>query len=84
MNNTVYVLKEYDLDFKEWDLIGVCSTLEDCANMIYEYFGEYQVLQEWDIRDSGLEYKKKLLVNVLCKLPEETMIHCEYYTLNTI
>jgi NADPH-dependent curcumin reductase CurA len=50
-----YVIIETDID-DETFVIGVCSSPEKCRELVKEYYGEDVLIEEKDVRDSGIEF----------------------------
>ena len=61
MKNLI-VIEEIDKDKKSF-IIGVCDNMEKALELTKEFFGEYEVLNIKDVRDSGIEY----IYEILCE-----------------
>lgn len=57
------VIYERDEQDGEEEVIGVADSVDNAKEMMKEYYGEYKVIEEWDIRDSGIEYSYKISVD---------------------
>lgn len=60
MKNLVYVIHEIDLDDNERIVVGVADSLVNVDKVVDEYYGKYKVVHYEDIRDSNLEWVKKI------------------------
>lgn len=59
----VYTITEEDFNLGTFAVIGVCDSIEKANEKINRYYGQFKELEHEEIRDSGLEFKKKLRVN---------------------
>lgn len=59
----VYVIHEIDLEDKEHLVSGVASSLEDANRLLNEYYGKFEVISHEDVRDSNIEWVKKIKVH---------------------
>lgn len=76
------VIHEQDLQDKEQDVIGVCSSVENAELLINEYYGEFVEISKQDIRDSALEYSKILEVKGINEEPYRVKITLQWFSLN--
>ena len=51
----LYVIESTDGEDHETFVIGVASDMKNARRMIEEYYGKHKVIEERDIRDSGIE-----------------------------
>lgn len=62
MNNIIYVLIEQDLKDNEIIVIGVSDSVENANLVFHNYYGDFEVINYNDIRDSGLVWEKTIKV----------------------
>ena len=60
MDNVVYVLHERDLQNNSIDILGVATSLEDADRMMQGYYGFFKLVEFRDVRDSGIEWVKRI------------------------
>ena len=63
MSKIVYVIHEKDLKYQEEDVLGVVSDINNVDNLLKDYYGKYETINFIDIRDSNIEYVKKIKVD---------------------
>ena len=63
MSKLVYVIHEKELNYKEYDVIGVVSDLNNIDKLLLDYYGKYETINFMDVRDSNIEYVKKIKVD---------------------
>ena len=78
------VIHEQALDDMLHMVIGVADSVENAQKIIDEYYGEHEELFFHDIRDSNIEWQKKLLVEALNGEYTEVSVWLEWFTLNSI
>lgn len=76
------VIHEQDLQDKEQDVIGVCSSIENAEKLIKEYYGEFIEISKQDIRDSTLEYSKILEIKGIDEETYRVKITLQWFSLN--
>jgi hypothetical protein len=57
----VYLIHETNQQ-GEADIIGISSTPERAEYLIEEYYGGYSLLDHKDVRDSGIEWVRKIAI----------------------
>ena len=82
MSNSVIVIHEKDHEDNSRNVIGVASTVENAQKIIDTYYGDYKELQFIDIRDSNLEWSKRLEVIGAYKKTYEVTVTLEWFELN--
>ena len=60
MSKIVYVIHEKDCKYKEEDVLGVVSDINNVDNLLKDYYGKYETIKFIDVRDSTIEYVKKI------------------------
>ena len=65
MSKIVYVIHEKDCKYKEEDVLGVVSDINNVDNLLKDYYGKYETINLRDIRDSTIEYVKTIKVDGL-------------------
>ena len=65
MSRIVYVIHEKDCKYKEEDVLGVVSDINNVDNLLKDYYGKYETINLRDIRDSTIEYVKTIKVDGL-------------------
>ena len=63
MSKLVYVIHEKDLKYQEEDILGVVSDINNVDYLLKDYYGKYETINFIDIRDSNIEYVKKIKVD---------------------
>ena len=63
MSKIVYVIHEKDCKYKEEDVLGVVSDINNVDNLLDDYYGKYETINFRDIRDSTIEYVKTIKVD---------------------
>ena len=63
MSKLVYVIHEKELNYKEYDAIGVVSDLNNIDKLLLDYYGKYETINFMDVRDSTIEYVKTIKVD---------------------
>ena len=63
MSKIVYVIHEKDLKYQEEDVLGVVSDIKNVDNLLKDYYGKYETINFIDVRDSTIEYFKKIKVD---------------------
>ena len=63
MSKLVYVIHEKDWKYKEEDVLGVVSDINNVDNLLKDYYGKYETISFRDVRDSNIEYVKKIKVD---------------------
>jgi len=58
MKKGVYVIHEYDYEYKDNSVLGVCSSLKEVDRLVDEYYRSFETLSFTDIRDSNLVWSK--------------------------
>ena len=76
------VIHEQDLQDKEQDVIGVCSSIENAEKLIKEYYGEFIEISKQDIRDSTLEYSQILEIKGIDEETYIVKITLQWFSLN--
>jgi hypothetical protein len=80
----VFVIHEKDLDDHEQIVIGVADSVENAERIIREYYGDYKQLSYRDIRDSDIEYSKRLEVKDHLDKPHIVEVYLQWFTVNEI
>jgi hypothetical protein len=80
----VLVIHEKDFEDFEQIVIGVADSVESAERMIREYYGDYKELSYRDIRDSDIEYSKRLEVKDHLDKPYMVEIHLQWFSVNEI
>ena len=63
MSKIVYVIHEKDCKYKEEDVLGVVSDINNVDNLLKDYYGKYKTINFRDIRDGTIEYVKTIKVD---------------------
>ena len=66
MSKIVYVIHEKDCKYKEEDVLGVVSDINNVDNLLKDYYGKYETIKTInfrDVRDSTIEYIKTIKVD---------------------
>ena len=63
MSKIVYVIHEKDWKYKEEDVLGVVSDINNVDNLLKDYYGKYETISFRDVRDSTIEYIKTIQVD---------------------
>ena len=63
MSKIVYVIHEKDCKYKEEDVLGVISDINNVDNLLKDYYGKYETINFRYIRDGTIEYVKTIKVD---------------------
>lgn len=80
----LFIIHEIDFSTDEKDVIGVCDSVENAESLIRRYYGEYREIHFKYIRDSTLEYTKRLEVKDWQGSIYVVEITLQWFTLNEI
>jgi len=58
MKNIIYVIHEVNND--DFSVIGVANDLTIIDQMLSDYYGDFTVIEETDVRDSNIVWYKKI------------------------
>lgn len=84
-NKVVYVIHELDLESRETDVIGVCSSLDSVNKLIDEYYGDsLKQISYTDIRDSTLEWSKVFEVESFDRSVYKVQITVQWFMIDEL
>lgn len=79
-NLSVLIVQEVDCYDGEKNILFACDSVKKARELIKEYYGEYKTIKSEDVRDSSLEFIKKI------KLPDgQTFrVYATWYRINEL
>lgn len=86
-NKEVFLLLEFDRNVNtNGDVIGVISESEKYINILNEYYGKngWKEVDFRDVRDSSIEWVRKIRVKNDCKEWKEYDIVCQFFIIDKL